>query len=112
MLTTRYQPLMTPRWYWRPFERMTGEKVHAQILASADAGKSVLLDKAQELGLDGRRDVGNLIHREALCLQSPKPECRSEHHDAVALNALNRFNHPLAHGVPGFVRALQTFFRE
>ena len=29
---TRYQPLMTPRWYWRPFERMTGEKVHAQIL--------------------------------------------------------------------------------
>jgi hypothetical protein len=29
---TRYQPLMTPRWYWRPFEQMTGEKVHAQIL--------------------------------------------------------------------------------
>ena len=31
-LTTRYQPLMTPRWYWRTFERFSGAEVHDTIL--------------------------------------------------------------------------------
>jgi hypothetical protein len=37
ILSTRYQPLMTPRWYWRPFERWAGESMHRYILqAMAD----------------------------------------------------------------------------
>jgi hypothetical protein len=31
-LITCYQPLMTPRWYWRPFERLSGSDVHEAIL--------------------------------------------------------------------------------
>ena len=37
---------------------------------------------------------------------------RSEHDDAVVLNLLNCFNHPLAHRVPHLVRVFQTFFGE
>jgi hypothetical protein len=31
-LSTTYQPLMTPRWYWRPFERWSGETAHAFVI--------------------------------------------------------------------------------
>lgn len=30
-ISTRYDPLMTPRWYWRPFERWAGRVTHEQI---------------------------------------------------------------------------------
>ena len=32
-VTTSYQPLMTPRWAWRPFEHRVGEAVHAATLS-------------------------------------------------------------------------------
>lgn len=31
-VTTRYQPLVTPRWYWRPFERWAGDTTHHYLL--------------------------------------------------------------------------------
>lgn len=31
-LTTEYQPLMTPRWCWRPIEQLCGHALHAHIL--------------------------------------------------------------------------------
>ena len=35
-VTTRYEPLMTPRWLWRPFERRVGAAVHAATLGEGD----------------------------------------------------------------------------
>jgi hypothetical protein len=31
-ISSHYQPLMTPRWYWRPFELMSGKSVHGYIV--------------------------------------------------------------------------------
>ncbi len=31
-IRTRYQPLMTPRWAWRPLERMSGNATHEYLL--------------------------------------------------------------------------------
>ena len=31
-VSTRYQPLMTPRWYWRTMERTAGHSMHGHLL--------------------------------------------------------------------------------
>ncbi|MEX0652814.1 MAG: hypothetical protein WD534_02190 [Phycisphaeraceae bacterium] len=43
-LSTEYQPLLTPRWYWRPLEQMSAHALHGHVLegmsrrAGAEAG--------------------------------------------------------------------------
>ena len=36
-VSTRYQPLMTPRWCWRPIERWAGDATHRQVLTAMGA---------------------------------------------------------------------------
>ncbi len=36
-VSTRYQPLMTPRWCWRPLERWAGDATHRQVLSAMGA---------------------------------------------------------------------------
>ncbi len=50
-LTTRYEPLLTPRWVWRPIEKLSAQTLHRHVVGGiADEGEELARTRAAIAG--------------------------------------------------------------